>query len=220
MTTRCHQKPLFGNKSSWAPGPLLIFQCLSSRFMGSQRVGHDWVIELKWSSRKEISLELWVASMHVANERRKLISKSSKVTSKGKDSLRPVLSNRNIMWPLNTSWICKLNALLATSEESKKKQRKITLTIYLTQQIKNLSCQYIINTIILMRYFLFACCLWNLLCECVFNFYWNIIDLQCCVNLRCTTKWFNYTYVYIHNIVQILFPYRLLKILSIVPWVI
>ena len=25
-------------------------------------------------------------------------------------------------------------------------------------------------------------------------FYWSIVGLQCCVNVRCTAKWFSYTY--------------------------
>ena len=31
---------------------------------------------------------------------------------------------------------------------------------------------------------------------CVFFFYWSTVDLQCCVNLYCTSKWFSYTYIY------------------------
>ena len=27
-----------------------------------------------------------------------------------------------------------------------------------------------------------------------FNFYWGIVDLQCCVSYRCTAKWIRYTY--------------------------
>ena len=27
-------------------------------------------------------------------------------------------------------------------------------------------------------------------------FYWSIVDLQCCVNFRCTAKWFSYIYIY------------------------
>ena len=38
----------------------------------------------------------------------------------------------------------------------------------------------------------------NLFCF-VFNFYWNIVDLQHCVSLCCTAKWISYTYTYIHS---------------------
>ena len=32
-----------------------------------------------------------------------------------------------------------------------------------------------------------------------FNFYWSIVDLQCCVSFRCTAKWVTYTNTYIHS---------------------
>ena len=50
-------------------------------------------------------------------------------------------------------------------------------------------------------------------------FYWNIVDLQCCVGFRYTAKWFSFIYIYIYIYIfryiyilfQILFPYRLLQ---------
>ena len=30
-------------------------------------------------------------------------------------------------------------------------------------------------------------------------FYWNIVDLQCCISFRYTAKWFSYTYTNIHS---------------------
>ena len=32
-----------------------------------------------------------------------------------------------------------------------------------------------------------------------FNFYWSLVDLQCCISFRCTAKWISYTYTYIHS---------------------
>ena len=32
----------------------------------------------------------------------------------------------------------------------------------------------------------------------IFILYWGRVDFQCCVNFRCTEKWFSYTYTYIH----------------------
>ena len=32
----------------------------------------------------------------------------------------------------------------------------------------------------------------------IFNFYWTVVDLQCCVSFRCTAKWIGYAYTYIH----------------------
>ena len=29
-----------------------------------------------------------------------------------------------------------------------------------------------------------------------FNFYWSRVDLQCCVNFRCTAKWISHTYTH------------------------
>ena len=35
-----------------------------------------------------------------------------------------------------------------------------------------------------------------------FNFYWSIVDLQCCVSFWCTAKWISYTYTYIHSFLR------------------
>ena len=48
-----------------------------------------------------------------------------------------------------------------------------------------------------------------------FIFYWNIVYLECCVRFRCTAKWFNYAYTYIHTFSDsfpIIAYYRLLSI--------
>ena len=40
---------------------------------------------------------------------------------------------------------------------------------------------------------------WGSPLELSFLFYWNIIGLQCCVNLCSIAKWFSYTYIYIYT---------------------
>ena len=44
-----------------------------------------------------------------------------------------------------------------------------------------------------------------------FCIYWNIFDLQCCINFRYATNWFSYTHMHISSLSQIIFPYRLLQ---------
>ena len=40
----------------------------------------------------------------------------------------------------------------------------------------------------------------------------SVVDLQCCINFKCTTKWINYACTYIHSFFfKILFPYRPLQ---------
>ena len=38
-----------------------------------------------------------------------------------------------------------------------------------------------------------CCCLF------IYNFYWSIFVLQCCISFRCTAKWISYTYKDIHS---------------------
>ena len=54
----------------------------------------------------------------------------------------------------------------------------------------------------------------GVLCSTFFSvlvlFYWSIVDLQCCVNICCTAKWFSYIiymhiYIYIYIYIYILF---------------
>ena len=39
-------------------------------------------------------------------------------------------------------------------------------------------------------------------------FYWSRVDLQCCVNICCTAKWFSYIYTHTSILFQVLFSYR------------
>ena len=43
----------------------------------------------------------------------------------------------------------------------------------------------------------------------IFN--WSTVNLQCCINVRCTAKWISFTYTYIHSFFKILLPYKLLQ---------
>ena len=45
-----------------------------------------------------------------------------------------------------------------------------------------------------------------------FNFYWSVVDLQCCVSFRWKAKWISYAYTYIHPFFfKVSFPYRPLQ---------
>ena len=46
--------------------------------------------------------------------------------------------------------------------------------------------------------FLFYCG-WVVSCFFFINFYWRIVDLQCCITFYCTSQWISYTYTYIHS---------------------
>ena len=34
------------------------------------------------------------------------------------------------------------------------------------------------------------------------NFYWRIVDLQCCISSKCTAKWLSYTYTCSHSVLD------------------
>ena len=45
----------------------------------------------------------------------------------------------------------------------------------------------------------------------IYFFNWSIVNLQFCLSFKCTTKWFNYIYMYVYIFFQILFHYKLLQ---------
>ena len=38
----------------------------------------------------------------------------------------------------------------------------------------------------------------------IINFYWTIVDLQCCISFCCAAKWISYTYAYISSFLDFL----------------
>ena len=49
------------------------------------------------------------------------------------------------------------------------------------------------------------------------NFYWRIVDLQCCVSFRCTAQWIRYTYTYTYSFLSCFSHIGLYRVLSRVP---
>ena len=49
------------------------------------------------------------------------------------------------------------------------------------------------------------------------NFYWSIVDLQCCVSFYCAAKWISYTYTYISSFLDFLPVVRFIPLLLLYP---
>ena len=45
--------------------------------------------------------------------------------------------------------------------------------------------------------------MWNCFVFFKINFYWSIVDLQCCVSFSCTAKWIIHIYIYTHTRINI-----------------